>query len=97
MYIIRCGDGTLYTGYTTNIERRIHEHATGEGAKYTRGRAPITLQRVERYKSQSNAQSREYEIKQLTRNQKQELLPDKEDRIRFYTTIETETNANRIR
>lgn len=76
VYILECADGTLYTGYTTDIERRITEHNNGTGAKYTRGRTPVTLRYVEYYDSQSNAQSREYEIKSLSRRQKENLLSD---------------------
>lgn len=86
VYVIRCGDGTLYTGYTTDVSRRVTEHETGDGAKYTRGRGPITLRRVELYSSMSSAQSREYEIKQLTRSQKTELLPDTDDTVSFDPT-----------
>ena len=46
VYVIECADGTLYTGYTTDVERRVAEHDAGEGAKYTRGRTPVTLRHV---------------------------------------------------
>ncbi|MFB6200878.1 MAG: GIY-YIG nuclease family protein [Halorhabdus sp.] len=74
VYVLRCADGTLYTGYTTDPERRVREHDRGEGAKYTRGRTPVEPVHLERFESQSAAQSREYEIKQLSRRQKESLV-----------------------
>ncbi|MGM0371367.1 MAG: GIY-YIG nuclease family protein [Halobacteriota archaeon] len=81
VYLLHCGDGSLYTGYTTDVRRRVAEHRAGEGAKYTRGRGPLTLRRVEAYRSRSTAQSREYEIKQRSRSAKTRLVPDQNDRI----------------
>ena len=74
VYIIRCSDGTYYTGYTTDVKRRVREHNDGEGAKYTRGRLPVELIYSESYGTKSRAMSREYEIKQLTRKEKTELI-----------------------
>lgn len=74
VYVLRCADGTLYTGYTTDIGRRIAEHAAGEGAKYTRGRTPIELVHVESFDSRSGAMAREHEIKQLERNEKLAII-----------------------
>jgi len=74
VYVIECADGTLYTGYTTDVERRVSEHDAGEGAKYTRGRTPVTLRHVESFESKSVAMSREYAIKSLTRAEKLALL-----------------------
>lgn len=74
VYILCCDDDTLYTGYTTDPERRVEEHNNGEGAKYTRGRTPVELVHLEEYDSQSGAMSREYAIKQLSRSEKQELI-----------------------
>ena len=74
VYVLRCGDDTLYTGYTTDVERRVAEHDAGEGAKYTRGRTPVELVHVEAYETQSAAMSREYEIKQLSRSRKEQLI-----------------------
>ncbi|MGM0603789.1 MAG: GIY-YIG nuclease family protein [Bacillota bacterium] len=74
VYIIECRDGTFYTGYTTDVERRLEEHNSGEGAKYTRGRYPVELRYTEAFASRSSAQKKEYEIKQLPRNEKQELI-----------------------
>ena len=74
VYVLRCCDDTFYTGYTTDVDRRVEEHADGEGAKYTRGRAPVELVHVERFESQSAAMSREWEIKQLRREEKDRLV-----------------------
>ncbi|WP_181686442.1 GIY-YIG nuclease family protein [Halorhabdus salina] len=74
VYVLRCDDGTLYTGYTTDPERRRSEHQAGEGAKYTRGRTPVELVHLERFGSRSAAQSREYEIKQYSRDRKESLI-----------------------
>ncbi|SDG09702.1 putative endonuclease [Halorubrum xinjiangense] len=74
MYVIECADGTLYTGYTTDVERRVAEHDAGEGAKYTRGRTPVTLRHVESFDSKSAAMSREYAIKSLSRPEKESLI-----------------------
>lgn len=76
VYVLECADGTFYTGYTTDVERRVAEHDAGEGAKYTRGRTPVELVYRERFDSQSAAMSREYELKQLSRRQKERLVKD---------------------
>ena len=74
VYVLRCADGTLYTGYTTDVDRRVAEHGDGEGAKYTRGRTPIELVHVEGYASRSAALSREHEIKTFSRRRKLRLI-----------------------
>ncbi len=74
VYMIECNDGSLYTGYTTDIERRLHEHNMGEGAKYTAGRAPVELVYSESYVSRPAAMRREYQLKQLSRGQKEALI-----------------------
>jgi len=76
IYMLRCGDDTLYTGITDDIPRRLEKHACGEGAKYTRGRGPLTLCYQEQVASHSLALRREYAIKQLTRKQKLELIAE---------------------
>jgi putative endonuclease len=77
-YVLRCSDGTFYTGYTTDVQRRVEEHDAGDGAKYTRGRTPVELVHVESFDSQSAAMRREYEIKQLSRGQKEALVEGSE-------------------
>jgi putative endonuclease len=74
VYVLRCADDSLYTGYTTDVERRVAEHDAGEGAKYTRGRTPVELVHVESFGSQSAAMTREYEIKQFSRARKESLV-----------------------
>lgn len=74
VYVLECADGSLYTGYTTDVERRVREHNDGEGAKYTRGRTPVELRHTESFDSRSAALSREYEIKQLARGAKERLV-----------------------
>ena len=70
VYVVECSDGTLYTGYTTDIERRLGEHNAGNGAKYTRGRTPIALRHSETFETKGDALSREHEIKRLSREEK---------------------------
>ena len=74
IYVVECQDGTFYTGYTTDIKRRLEEHNSGEGAKYTRGRYPVILKHQESFSSRSQAQKREYQIKKLPRSKKEELF-----------------------
>jgi putative endonuclease len=81
VYIVECADGSLYTGYTTDVGRRVAEHNAGDGAKYTAGRRPVTLRYVEYHLSRSAAQSREYEIKSLSRAEKEQLVPADVDRV----------------
>lgn len=74
-YIVECADGTLYTGYTKDINRRIQEHNTGiKGAKYTKSRRPVNLRYVERHPSKRAAMKREYFIKKLTKFEKEQLI-----------------------
>ncbi|WP_263785991.1 GIY-YIG nuclease family protein [Salinibacter grassmerensis] len=74
VYIVECRDGTYYTGYTTDVDRRVTEHNDGTAAKYTRGRRPVTLVHTETFDNQSTAMQREYAIKQLRRAQKEQLI-----------------------
>jgi len=74
VYVVACADGSLYTGYTTDVTRRVRRHNAGEGAKYTRGRTPVELRHVERFGSRSAAMSREAEIKSLSRDRKEALI-----------------------
>lgn len=78
VYILKCKDDTLYTGYTIDIERRMKLHEAGKGAKYTRGRGPFTLLYQETFTTKSAAMRREYEIKQLSRREKLSLIKEKE-------------------
>lgn len=73
-YILRCEDGSLYTGATNHVIRRWHQHADGTGAKYTRSRRPRELVYVEAFENRSAACKREYRIKQMTKAEKEELV-----------------------
>ncbi|MBB4833271.1 putative endonuclease [Staphylococcus hominis] len=74
VYIVRCSDNSLYTGYTNNIEARINKHNAGKGAKYTKTRRPVVLVYQEMYETKSEALRREYEIKTFTRQRKLKLI-----------------------
>ena len=74
LYILRCGDGSLYTGITTDVEKRLEVHRSGKGAKYTRGRGPLELVYREECGDHSTALKRELEIKKLTREEKEKLI-----------------------
>jgi len=73
-YIVECADGSLYTGWTTDPERRVKEHNAGRGALYTRWRRPVSLKYLEEKTNRSAAQRREIEIKKLTRQKKLDLV-----------------------
>ncbi len=73
-YILKCSDGSLYTGWTNHLEERIQAHNEGRGAKYTRSRRPVELIYYERMETKEEAMRREYAIKQLNRQQKLELI-----------------------
>ena len=74
LYILRCGDGTLYTGVTNDVEKRFSAHCSGKGAKYTRGRGPLALIYREECGSCSAALKREREVKKLKREEKLALI-----------------------
>ena len=74
LYILRCCDGTLYTGITTDVEKRLETHRSGKGAKYTRGRGPLELVYRETCGSHSDALKREMAVKRLTRTQKESMI-----------------------
>ena len=74
VYILRCKDNSLYTGWTNDLEHRLKMHNSGLGAKYTRGRTPCTLVYFEIFDNKIDAQKREYEIKHLSRAKKENLI-----------------------
>ena len=74
LYILRCGDGSLYTGISTDVQRRLEEHCSGKGAKYTRSRGPLELVYEEECGDHSAALKREAAIKKLSRTQKMKLI-----------------------
>ncbi len=79
-YILQCGDGTLYTGWTTDLKKRLRAHNEKRGAKYTKNRTPVTLVYYETFETKQEALRREYAIKQLSRSEKLELIR-KQDRL----------------
>lgn len=80
LYILRCKDDTLYTGITTDVEKRLEAHRAGRGAKYTRGRTPLELVYRETCGTHSQALKREVEIKKLPRQEKQNLIGKTEEK-----------------
>lgn len=78
-YILRCADNTLYTGWTTDLVRRMNAHNNGTGAKYTRPRRPVELAYYEVFETKEEAMRREWEIKQLPRKEKLKLLGSMEE------------------
>ena len=78
LYVVECIDGTLYTGITTSVSRRIDEHNAGaRGAKYTRSRRPVQLRYTRTYEDQSSALKAEHKFKKLTRKQKKEIINER--------------------
>ena len=73
-YILKCRDGSLYTGWTNDIEKRLKAHNEGRGAKYTKGRAPVTLVHLEEFETKEEAMKREYAIKHMTKKEKENLI-----------------------
>lgn len=78
VYILRCGDGSLYTGCTNDLARRLEAHRSGKGAKYTRSRPPVALAYREAAADKSSALRREAAIKRLSRREKLALIGEKE-------------------
>lgn len=73
-YILKCKDGTYYTGWTNNLEKRLRDHNDGKGAKYTKSRLPVSLIYYEMFETKEEAMKREYTIKQMTRKEKEKLI-----------------------
>lgn len=78
-YMLRCADGTLYSGYTNDLEHRLAVHNSGKGAKYTRARLPVQLVYYEGFCSKSDAMRREAKLKSLTRAEKEQLIANSEE------------------
>ena len=74
VYILRCNDNSLYTGWTNNLEKRLKTHLAGKGAKYTKARLPVELVYYEEFEDKIEAMKREYKIKQLSRKEKLKLF-----------------------
>lgn len=77
VYILRCGDGSLYTGIAVDVQARLERHRSGKGAKYTRGRGPLELVHEEMCPDKGTALKREYAIKALTKEEKENLIAKK--------------------
>lgn len=73
-YILECKDGTYYTGWTNNLEKRLKTHNSGLGAKYTRARRPVSLVYHEEFETKEEAMRREYAIKHMSREEKKKLI-----------------------
>ena len=73
-YMVRCRDGSLYTGYTNDLDNRIETHNSGRGVKYTRSRLPVELVYFDEFSTKEEAMSREWHIKRLKRLQKEKLI-----------------------
>ncbi len=76
VYILKCIDDTLYTGYTNNLEKRVLAHKSGKGAKYTRGRAPLQLVFSADFPTKEDAMKAEYRIKRMTKKEKEHLIKE---------------------
>ncbi|QDP38810.1 GIY-YIG nuclease family protein [Radiobacillus deserti] len=76
VYMLRCKDGSLYTGYTNNIEKRLKMHEEGKGAKYTRGRGPLELVYLQQYETKGLALKQEHQMKKLRREEKEQLIQE---------------------
>ena len=79
--MLKCSDGTLYTGWTNDLEKRVEAHNSGKGAKYTKARRPVELAYYEEFETKEHAMKREYAIKQLGRKEKQELIAGKKVKL----------------
>ena len=77
VYIVKCGDGSLYTGWTNDLQKRLKKHNAGKGAKYPRSRLPVELVYFETFETPREAQSREWHIKKLPREEKRRLIEKK--------------------
>jgi putative endonuclease len=91
VYIVKCFDETYYTGITTDVDRRIDEHSSGKGAKYTRSRIPVQLEEFKEFKNRSEASKEEARIKKLTRVRKEKLIGEwRVERLRRENVIDNE-------
>jgi putative endonuclease len=79
--MLKCSDGTLYTGWTNDLEKRVEAHNSGKGAKYTKARRPVELAYYEEFETKEQAMKREYAIKQLGRKEKQKLIAGKKIKL----------------
>jgi len=82
-YVVKCGDGSLYAGYTNDLKKRMGVHNAGKGAKYTRARLPVTLIHYESFETKQEAMRAEYAFKQLPRQKKEVYLQKRGVSIEF--------------
>ena len=82
-YILQCKDGTYYTGWTNNLEKRLKDHNDGKGAKYTKPRRPVVLVYHETFQTKEEAMRREYAIKHMTRAEKVKFIQSKDEESRI--------------
>jgi putative endonuclease len=80
-YIVRCSDGTYYTGWTNDLEKRLKAHNSGAGGKYTHTRNPVELAYSEEFPTKQEAQSREFAIKRLSRQEKERLIANNTSQV----------------
>lgn len=73
-YVLECADGSLYTGWTNNVEKRLEAHNSGKGAKYTKSRRPVRLVYLEEFETKEEAMRREYAIKHMSRKEKIQMI-----------------------
>lgn len=82
-YILQCSDNTFYTGWTNHLEERVKAHNAGRGAKYTKSRTPVKLIYYETFETKQEAMQREYQIKQYTRKEKEDLIQNADQQKHF--------------
>ena len=73
-YLLRCADGSLYCGWTNDLDKRVEKHNSGNGAKYTRSRLPVELVYYEVFDTKKEAMSREFHIKRMTKQENEKLI-----------------------
>ena len=89
LYIVECSDGTLYAGVTSNLEKRLRNHNSRKGGRYTKGRAPVILKHTEEHRTKSKAMKREQQIKGWTRAKKMALMQGDAERLRSLSQRKT--------
>lgn len=93
-YIVKCKDDSLYTGWTNNIEKRMEDHNSGKGAKYTKPRIPVELVYYEEFETKEEAMSREYFIKKMSRSEKLRLISSQSQNEDVHQNKMTEASAH---
>lgn len=92
-YILECKDGTYYTGWTNNLEKRLKDHNEGRGAKYTKARLPVSLIYYEEFQTKEEAMRREYAIKHMTRKDKDNIIKAYREKVKGCNLINFSNNA----